>query len=191
MVRHGRTIIRITVSAKKVCLSRPLIKALKNPSHIVFYRGVGENEGKVIIAATREDDDTEKILITPDRKNVYFWKSDFVSMCVKMVQKYAGGTFKRGTFYSVAGLPFDDEGFDAFVFDFREAAEHIVKNTGYNGRKQAAHPAFNMPRGYQAMMKKAHLRQADQPRLRYTALMFFMPVGCPSGWSAGSFFTKK
>ena len=43
MARHGRTTVRITVSAKKVCLSRPLIKALKNPSHIVFYRGVGEN----------------------------------------------------------------------------------------------------------------------------------------------------
>ena len=109
MVRHGRTTVRITVSAKKVCLSRPLIKALKNPSHIVFYHGVGENEGKIIITAAREDDDTEKILITPDRKSVYFWKSDFVSMCVKMVQKYAGGAFKRGTFYSVAGLPFDDE----------------------------------------------------------------------------------
>ena len=149
MARHGRTTVRIIVSAKKVCLSRPLIKALKNPSHIVFYHGVGENEGKIIITAAREDDDTEKILITPDRKSVYFWKSDFVSMCVKMVQKYAGGAFKRGTFYSVAGLPLDDE---AFVFDFREAAEHIVKNTGYNGKKQAAHPAFNMPRGYQAMM---------------------------------------
>ena len=83
---------------------------------------------------------------------MYFWKSDFVSMCVKMVQKYAGGAFKRGTFYSVAGLPLDDEAFDAFVFDFREAAEHIVKNTGYNGKKQAAHPAFNMPRGYTGMM---------------------------------------
>ena len=87
--------------------------------------------------------------ITPDRKSVYFWKSDFVSMCVMMVQKYAGGAFKRGTFYSVAGLPLDDE---AFVFDFREAAEHIVKNTGHNGKKQAAHPAFNMPRGYTGMM---------------------------------------
>ena len=156
MVQHGRTTIRITVSAKKVCLSRPLIKALKNPSHIAFFRGIGENEGKIIIAAAREEDDTEKILITPDRKNVYFWKSDFVSMCVKMVQKYAGGAFKRGTFFSVAGLPYDEEGLDAFVFDFREAAEHIVKNTGYNGRhdskKQVAHPAFNMPRGYQAMM---------------------------------------
>ena len=47
MVRHSRTTIRITVSAKKVCLSEPLIRALKNPSHIAFFRGVGENEGKM------------------------------------------------------------------------------------------------------------------------------------------------
>ena len=156
MVRHSRTTIRITVSAKKVCLSEPLIRALKNPSHIAFFRGVGENEGKMIIASAREEDDTEKIQITPDRKKVYFWNSDFVSMCGEMMKKYAGGTFKRGTFFSIAGLPLDDEEYEvpALVFDFKEAVEHLVKSPGNSKRfaGKKPHPAFNMPRGYTGMM---------------------------------------
>ena len=154
MVRHSRTTIRITVSAKKVCLSEALIRALEKPSHIAFFRGVGENEGKMIIAAAREEDDTEKILITPDRKKVYFWNSNFVSMCGEMLKKYAGGTFKRGTFYSIAGVPLEEYEVPAFVFDFKEAEEHLVKSPGnskrFAGKKPL--PAFNMPRGYQSMM---------------------------------------
>ena len=153
MARHSRSIIRITVSSKKVCLSDPLIRAMKNPSHIVFYRGVGENEGKLIIAAAPDEDDPERIPITGDRKKVFFYNNDFVTMCGKILQKYAGRTFKRGAFFSIMGERVEED-LDAFVFDFREAVEHIVKSPGYNGRmKKVAHPQpFNMARGYQSMM---------------------------------------
>lgn len=98
----------------------------------------------MIIAAACEDD--EKIQITPDRKKVYFWNSDFVSMCGEMLKKYAGGTFKRGTFFSIAGVSFEEYEVPAFVFDFKEAVEHMVKSPGnskrYAGKKP--HPTFNM-----------------------------------------------
>lgn len=87
---------------------------------------------------------------------MYFWNSDFVSMCGEMMKKYAGGTFKLGTFFSIAGVPLDDEEYEvpAFVFDFKEAVEHLVKSPGNSKRfaGKKPHPAFNMPRGYTGMM---------------------------------------
>ena len=151
MARHSRSIIRITVSAKKVCLSEPLIRGMNNPSHIVFYRGVGENEGKIIIAAAPDEEDPERISISGDRKKVFFYNNDFVSMCGRILMKYTGETFKRGAFFSIMGERLEEE--DAFVFDFSQAVEHLVKSPGYNGRmKKVAHPAFNVPRGYTGMM---------------------------------------
>ena len=151
LARHSRSIIRITVSAKKVCLSEPLIRGINNPSHIVFYRGVGENEGKIIIAAAPDEEDPERIPITGDRKKVFFYNNDFVSMCGRILKKYTGETFKRGAFFSIIGERLEEE--DAFVFDFSQAVEHLVKSPGYNGRmKKVSHPAFNVPRGYTGMM---------------------------------------
>ena len=175
MLSKGWSNIRITVSSKKVGLSGPLLDGLDHPSFISLHRGVGENEGKLIIVAAENAETPGGIRIDSDRKKVEFFNSGFVSMCLEMLKKYSEGSFKRGTYFSIAGVKMDDPGrkpedgdhAPAFVFDFREAVEHCVKASPRNSfhsvgtqNAQAAagstvvqHPAgFNMPRGYTARM---------------------------------------
>ena len=176
MLSKGWGNIRITVSAKKVGLSGSLLDGLKHPSFISLHRGVGENEGKLIIAPAENAEEPGGIRIDPDRKKVEFFNSGFVSLCLDMLRKYAGATLKRGTYFSVVGVRLDgpevqaetdeDEYTPAFVFDFREASEHCVKASPRNsfqsghapgaqasGSTVVQHPSgFNMPRNYAARM---------------------------------------
>ena len=116
--------IRITVSAKKVGLSRPLIDAMGAPTSITVHRGVGENEGMMIIAAAESADDQGQIHINLDNKKICFSDSVFAESCADMIQTYGGGSFKKGTYYSINGTKVDE---GAYVFNFREAVEHNVK----------------------------------------------------------------
>ena len=174
MLSKGWSNIRITVSSKKVGLSGPLLDGLDHPSFISLHRGIGENEGKLIIVAAKDAEAPGSIRIDPDRKKVEFFNSGFVAMSLDMLKNYSGGALKRGTYFSIAGVKLDDPGLKseegdhtpAFVFDFRDAAEHCVKASPRNSfhsvgtqNAQAAgstvvqHPAgFNMPRGYTARM---------------------------------------
>ena len=176
MLSKGWSNIRITVSAKKVGLSSSLIDGLGHPSFISLHRGVGENEGKLIIVAAENAETPGGIRIDSDRKKIEFFNSGFVSMCLDMLRKYAGASLKRGIYFSIAGMRLDapevqaenDEGerTPAFVFDFREASEHYVKASPRNsfqsghapgpqagGSTVVQHPSgFNMPRNYTARM---------------------------------------
>ena len=116
MFSTGVKQIRMTVSAKKVGLSEQLLDALEHPAFISFHRGVNENEGKMIIAATEQNGETGEIQIDPGRKYAAFYNCDFVSLCDEMIQKYANGSFKRGTYFSIVGTKMDDSA--AVIFDF-------------------------------------------------------------------------
>lgn len=120
----GWSMIRITVSAMKVGLSKPLIEAMGNPEHITFHRGVGENEGKMIIAAAEQSEEQGQIHINLANKKISFCNSEFSESCAEMVKTYAGGNFGKGTYYSIGGSKIED---GAFVFDFHDAMEHNVK----------------------------------------------------------------
>lgn len=115
--------VRITVSAKKVGLSKPLVDAMGAPSSITFHKGVGENEGKMIIAVAENAGEQDQIRINPENKKICFSDSVFAESCAGMIQAY-GGSFKKGTYYSISGTKVDE---GAYVFDFREAVEHNVK----------------------------------------------------------------
>lgn len=115
--------VRITVSAKKVGLSKPLVDAMGAPSNITFHKGVGENEGKMIIAVAEDAEEQDQIRINPENKKISFSDSGFADICAGMIQAY-GGSFKKGTYYSISGTKVDE---GAYVFDFREAVEHNVK----------------------------------------------------------------
>lgn len=124
----GWSAIRITVSAKKVGLSRPLIDALGRPSSITFHKGIGENEGRMIIAAAEDAEEQNQIHINLENKKICFTESEFAAICAEMVQTYGRGSFKKGSYYSISGTKVDD---DAYVFDFRDAVEHYVKVGSY------------------------------------------------------------
>ena len=120
----GWSAIRITVSAKKVGLSRPLIDALGRPSSITFHKGIGENDGRMIIAAAEDAEEQNQIHINLENKKICFTESEFAAICAEMVQTYGRGSFKKGSYYSISGTKVDD---GAYVFDFRDAIEHNVK----------------------------------------------------------------
>ncbi len=124
----GWSAIRITVSAKKVGLSRPLIDALGRPSSITFHKGIGENEGRMIIAAAEDAEEQNQIHINLENKKICFTESEFAAICAEMVQTYGHGSFKKGSYYSISGTKVDD---GAYVFDFRDAVEHYVKVGSY------------------------------------------------------------
>ncbi len=144
----GWSQVRITVSSFRVGLSRHLIAAMGNPSYITFHRGVGENEGKMIIAAAENTGEQGQIHINLDSKKIIFSKSEFSESCAEMVQTYANGSFSKGTYYSIGGAKIDDA---AFVFDFHEAMEHTVKygmrgmNIAAAGASVQRPAAFSMP----------------------------------------------
>lgn len=112
--------IRITVSPVRVSLSNALIDAMGKPTAITFHRGVDKNAGRIIIAAAVE----EGIQINPEKKRICFSHSEFTDVCVEMVQTYAHGSFRKGTYYSISGTKVDE---DAYIFDFRNAMEHNVR----------------------------------------------------------------
>ena len=144
MFSTGVKQIRMTVSAKKVGLSEQLLEALNNPTFISFHRGVGENEGKMIIAATEHTGDAGEIQIDPDRKFASFYNCDFVNICDEMIQKFAGGSFKRGTYYSICGIKMEED--SAVIFDFHNAEEHCVKvSKGTSGQQRPATGSFPIP----------------------------------------------
>ena len=124
----GWSAIRITVSAKKVGLSRPLIDALGRPSSITFHKGIGENEGRMIIAAAEDAEEQNQIRINLENKKICFTESEFAAICAEMVQTFCHGSFKKGSYYSISGTKVDD---GAYVFDFRDAVEHYVKVGAY------------------------------------------------------------
>ena len=124
----GWSTIRITVSAKKVGLSRPLIDALGRPSSITFHKGIGENDGRMIIAAAEDAEEQNQIHINLENKKICFTESEFAAICAEMVQTYGRGSFKKGSYYSISGTKVDD---GAYVFDFRDAVEHYVKVGSY------------------------------------------------------------
>jgi len=124
----GWSAIRITVSAKKVGLSRPLIDALGRPSSITFHKGIGENDGRMIIAAAEDAEEQNQIHINLENKKICFTESEFAAICAEMVQTYGRGSFKKGSYYSISGTKVDD---GAYVFDFRDAMEHSVKVGSY------------------------------------------------------------
>ena len=124
----GWSTIRITVSAKKVGLSRPLIDALGRPSSITFHKGIGENDGRMIIAAAEDAEEQNQIHINLENKKICFTESEFAAICAEMVQTYGRGSFKKGSYYSISGTKVDD---GAYVFDFRDAVEHYVKVGAY------------------------------------------------------------
>ena len=111
--------IRITVSAMRVTLTKALIEAMGSPTSISFHKGVGVNEGKIIIAA-----EESSIRINLEKKRICFSHSEFSDACVEMIQAYAHGGFRKGTYYSISGIKIGDS---AFVFDFRNAMEHNVR----------------------------------------------------------------
>ena len=155
MLTHGPGAIRITVSAKKVALSGPLIRALKNPEYISFHWGVGENEGKIIIAAADEEDAASTRIQINSDNGVFFYSSDFVDRCCDMLKHMKNANFGYGTFYSIMGKRVDDET-EAYIFDLRNAQERCVKNAGYSRstKKQTKNTitlmstGFNYPMGY-------------------------------------------
>lgn len=117
MFSTGVKQIRMTVSAKKVGLSEQLLDALNHPEYIAFHRGVGENEGKMIIAAIEHNGDTGEIQLDSHRKYASFYNCEFVSMCDEMIRSYANGSFKKGTYFSINGTRMEEDG--AVIFDFR------------------------------------------------------------------------
>lgn len=154
----GWSAVRITVSAMKVGLSKPLIKAMGNPEYITFHRGVGENEGKMIIAASDNAEEQGQIHINLDSKKIIFSHSEFSESCAEMIQTYANGAFNKGTYYSIGGTRIDD---GAYVFDFHEATEHNVKigmrgMTGTAGGVSKPRPTtFSMPQRTYSMQDRA------------------------------------
>lgn len=112
--------IKITVSNRKVTLPKTLIVAMGKPTHIGLHRGTGENEGKIIIAVA----DDSGVQINLEKKRVCFSNSGFTDVCSKMIQTYAHGSFRRGTYFSISGVKLDE---GVFVFDFRNAREHNVR----------------------------------------------------------------
>lgn len=141
----GWSAVRITVSAKKVGLSRPLIDALGRPSSITFHKGVGENEGRMIIAAAEDAGEQNQIRINLENKKICFSESEFAAICAEMVQAYGRGSFKKGTYYSISGTKVDD---GAYVFDFRDALEHNVKIGAYGnavGAPRQRQNTFSIP----------------------------------------------
>ena len=157
MFSTGVKQIRMTVSAKKVGLSEQLLDALKHPAYISFHRGVGENEGKMIIAATENTGDAGEIQIDPGRKYASFYNCDFVSMCDVMIQTYAGGSFKRGTYFSINGAKMEEEG--AVIFDFRNAEEHCVKvNRGSAAQQRTGAGSFPIPNRVYSMPDRTRIQ---------------------------------
>ena len=148
------------------------VKRLLTPTKSA--KKVGSFSSKLIIVAAENAETPGGIRIDSDRKKVEFFNSGFVSMCLEMLKKYSEGSFKRGTYFSIAGVKMDDPGrkpedgdhAPAFVFDFREASEHYVKASPRNsfqsghapgpqagGSTVVQHPSgFNMPRNYTARM---------------------------------------
>lgn len=156
----GWSKIRITVSAIKVGLSKPLIEAMGNPSYITFYRGVGENEGKLIISATEQSEEQGQIHINPSSKKISFCNSEFTESCVDMVKTYAGDNFRKGTYYCIEGTKVDD---DAYVFDFHNAIEHNVRMSRHGASENTATTqrttAFPMPDRLTSMPARAYNMQ--------------------------------
>lgn len=142
----GWSMIRITVSAMKVGLSKPLIEALGNPEHITVHRGVGENEGKIIIAASDQTEKQGQIHINLANKKICFCNSEFSESCTEMVKNYANGSFGKGIYYSIGGSKIED---GAFVFDFHDAVEHNVRmgrrGMGGNSATRQRSGSFSMP----------------------------------------------
>lgn len=135
---HGDA-IKITVSAVRVSIPKALIVAMGNPSNIAFHRGVGENEGRIIIAA-----DDSGIRLDLGKKKISFSHSEFSDTCVKMIQTYVHGSFRRGSYYSISGVKISE---GAYIFDFRNAMEHNVRMWGghaVSGRNGAQVRPYNM-----------------------------------------------
>ena len=149
MFSTGVKQIRITVSAKKVGLSEQLLDALKHPAYISFHRGVGENEGKMIVAAAEHTGEPSEIQIEPGRKYAAFYNCDFVAMCDEMIRTYAKGAFRKGTYFSVAGSKMDEDG--AVMFDFHNAEEHCVKVSKGTGAQRLNSNGFPMPQRVYSM----------------------------------------
>jgi hypothetical protein len=76
------------------------------------------------LAAAESADEQGQIHINLDNKKICFSDSVFAESCAEMIQTYGGGSFKKGTYYSINGTKVDE---GAYVFNFREAVEHNVK----------------------------------------------------------------
>ena len=70
-------------------------------------KGIGENEGRMIIAATEDAEEQNQIHINLENKKICFTESEFAAICAEMVQTYGRGSFKKGSYYSISGTKVD------------------------------------------------------------------------------------